>query len=534
MEAFIVFAGVFALGAALGAPAWTFGDSGELAAAAATLGLPHAPSYPGQVLASRAFGGALGLGNWAYRTNLFSALCGALAAVVLWDAARRQGASRAGRLLACAALALSPLWARELGVTEVFGLHVLTCAAVLWLCAAFEGRLCSPRAAAALGLCFGLGFAGHQTLALFAPAVVLAAAWERPGASRAVRASVVFGLFFFLGAAVYLFLPLRSAAGPPLDWGQPTTWARFMRVVLRKDYGTGSLTVDGASGPFLSQAPRFFSLLWSGAPVLAALGLAGLLLKPRLAPLAAFLAAGPGFLLLGRPPVDAQTQGALDRFALAPAAALAGPAAAALTRAPWLSLGLLAGGLPPSSRWDLSAYDYGRAVLKSLPPGAALFMDGGDDTFYAVAFLQQGLGLRPDVEPHDRGGLVFKSAYGSDFRALSRSEKERRRLSAERIYAQQGRLFYSTLAERLDPEVPLSSWGLLRRAGPGAPFLHELYVERWREEDLAARYRDRALVAVYPYTRHFAFKEQGRAPEAQLALLEARALGGDALWLKRR
>lgn len=539
METFLVFASSFSLLAACAAPSISFGDSGELAAAAASLGLPHAPSYPLYVLAARAFGSALGLGGWGYRVNLFSAFCGALSLSLLCDAARRLGASRPARLAACALLALSPLFLRELGVAEVFGLHVLAVSAVAWL-------LCSDaptaRRAGAMGLVFGLGAGNHHTLALAGPAVVLAAALERPGAAKALRAASCFLGFLLLGAAVYAYLPLRAAARPALDWGHPATLPAFMHVLLRRDYGSMSLTVDGASGGVWAQAVRFVSLSWRETPALLLLGLGGLLLSTgsgtsgKLWVL--FLALGPAFLMLGRPPFDPQTAGALPRFLLAPLAVLAVPAAGLLTRAAWLALpaaGLLAFAPPASSRWDLAAYDYGRAVLRSVPPGAALFMDGGDDTFYSVAFLQQALGLRPDVEPHDRGGLVFSNAYGPDFRSLPRAEKEMRRRQVEAGYAAQGRLFYSTLGESVDPSVPLETWGLLRRPKSGRSVgsvgLGHFLVERWSEDSLS-RYRDRALVALYPYMRAARLREDGRRAEALDAYLETAAVGGDALWAR--
>src|SRR4051812_34333959 len=84
------------------------GDSGELATVAYTLGIAHPPGYPLYTLFGKLFT-TLPFGTVAWRVNLFSAVCGALASVSL---ARAVGAwtqsSRAG-LLAGGLFAFSPL-----------------------------------------------------------------------------------------------------------------------------------------------------------------------------------------------------------------------------------------------------------------------------------------------------------------------------------------------------------------------------------------------------------------------------------------
>ena len=554
-EAALTFAAGFLLFAAGAAPSVTFGDAGEFAACAATLSLPHAPDYPFYTLAARAFGDLVPLGNWAYRTNLFSALCAALALAVLGDALRRLGLSRAARGAGLAALALTPLWRYSAGVTEVFALHWLLCACVLWLLARFEENACAPRAAAALGLVFGLGAAAHQTLALAAPAV-LAQAWSRrPSARAAGRAAATLLAFAALGFAIFAFLPLRGVKSPPLDWGHPVDLKRFVGVVLRRDYGSLSLTVEGrGGGDGASRLPAQLSR-WAGATAaqagwpllaLAVLGLSGALPRgPRLAAAVWVFCAGPLFLFLGDPPFDAQTSGALERFygaswlgAVVLAAAgvdalgrrwrLAGAAAAAA-----LALGPLRPGAWMSGweRGDLAAHDYGRAVQNSLPRGAALFMDGGDDTFYTQAFFAYAQRRREDLELHDRGGVVFKSAYG-DFRAVPRALKEPIRQAVERPLAQSGRLFYSTLNPSLLPGTTLEPWGLLRRPSrSAAPDLWAAYPWRFDERLLRARYRDRALAAFYPAQRALARGARGDYASARGDLELALAWAPDALWV---
>ncbi len=44
-------------------------------------------------------------------------------------------------------------------------------------------------------------------------------------------------LFFWLGLSVFLYLPIRAAQHPLLNWGDPSHWRNFWRVVTRADYG---------------------------------------------------------------------------------------------------------------------------------------------------------------------------------------------------------------------------------------------------------------------------------------------------------
>ena len=568
LETALVFLGFSALGIGAMAPSVTFGDAGEFTACAATLSLAHAPSYPLLAVLGKALGSLWLFGNWAYRTNLLSALCGAAALALLVSALRRAGLSLAGRLGAVLLLGLCPLWRYESGVTEVFALHALALAAVLWLLCRFAPRLYAERPMAALGLTAGLGMANHHTLALAAPT----AAWEvwrswrlcQPRRARELaRGTLVLLIFCGLGLGLYLLLPIRARANPPFDWGHPVDLRRFLWVFLRKDYGSLSLTVEGAApwsaGAIWSQLLRYLRASVAGlGPAglgLAALGLASARgLRPGAFGLGLWICfTGPFFLFLGNPPFDSQTSSALERFYLGSWMGLAMLAAAGIDcverrwkPAAWL-LALLpvAGGWFSQGQWwlryDLAAYDYGRSVIRSLPPSASLFMDGGDDTFYTTAYLTMAEGMRPDLALHDRGGVVFRSAYGPGFRSLSAPAKEARRAQVESVLAADGKLWYSTLKDELLPGLALEPWGLLRRpvapaagksARPARPSgLWELYPFRWRDELLASHYRDRALVCFYPVMKAAALRAAGRLPAALRELQLAWTMGPDVLWL---
>ena len=101
---------------------------------------------------------------------------------------------------------------------------------------------------------------------------------------------------------------------------------------------------------------------------------------------------------------------------------------------------------------DFTAYAYGRNNLRSLPPHARLFMDGGDDTFYVLAYLTHVEGRRQDVTFNDRGGVVFANPYGERFPAFKpHDEKEARRqnIEAHTSPLPTRPLYYSTMNSQL-------------------------------------------------------------------------------------
>ncbi len=516
-------------------PAVNFGDSGEFIAAAATLSNAHAPGYPLLALLGHSVGTLLPLATWAYRVNFVSVLSAACALAFFWDAMRRTGLPVAAAAAGTLFLGLSPLWLHTSLQTEVFALNGLCAAAALWIfCRYWEG-LFESRPMALLGLVLGLGGANHHTLILVVPALLVAGALSsRPRPRDTVRGLLYLLGFGFLGLAVYFYLPIRARAFPPLDWGHPVDLSSFLHVLLRRDYGSFSLTVEGAQAGRLAGIPaqtmRCLSALYAGfgpaGCALAALGLwawitrkqAGSSGPPWHCAVLWALLSGPAFLWLGNPPFDPQTTGALQRFYLLSwfgAAWLAAfgtgwvyglgrwgrTAASALLLVPATTAFL--GAKSWNQRWDLAAHDYGRNVLRSLPRGAAFFIDGGDDTFYTTAYNQFAQGLRTDVEVHDRGGLVFPNPYGGDFRRITPEAKEKRRRRVEAAYASVRPVFYSTLRDEIFPGMKLGSWGLLRSIDNDVGRLHmwDLYPRRHSRTLADAHYRYRALVPVYPMMR---------------------------------
>lgn len=196
------------------APTVTFWDAGEFITAAHTLGIPHPPGTPLFVLLSAAWLHLVPFGNEAWRLNLFSAVCGAVAAGCWFlvahdvigrshvdvDAASRRGLAFLGGLAAAALSAFSFTNWQDANGTEVYATASLVLTLVAWLGLRWRARRSEPASSrillGALLLC-SLAIGIHLMALLAGPALVAMLIVEArrdplidPAASRAEWARI--------------------------------------------------------------------------------------------------------------------------------------------------------------------------------------------------------------------------------------------------------------------------------------------------------------------------------------------------------
>ncbi len=281
-------------------------DSGELAAAGATLGVPHAPGHPLYVIVAHA-ASLLPLGPLAFRVAVLSALCAGASVALVFDLARRAVrvtepkvspgvASGVAALVALAFGATTALWLQA-NRAEVYTLHLLT--ALLATRLAWDvhsGAAPRPWATmAAVALLVGLGGANHHLLMVFhLPALAALLLAERARVHAVVRALPALVGFAALGLALYVLLPLRAATDPLLNYASPDTLGRFVDVVTARVFQP---SVTGASTPLTHNAILAADMaLVDLGPVLLLAALAGL---AQMAARAPALALALGLALVG-------------------------------------------------------------------------------------------------------------------------------------------------------------------------------------------------------------------------------------------
>ncbi|MEM9488423.1 MAG: DUF2723 domain-containing protein [Myxococcota bacterium] len=299
-------AGVFVFLAAFAAYAWTVSpaagwlDSPEFVAAAVGLGVPHSPGHPLPVLLGK-LGALIPIGDLATRVNLMSALAAAGASAALYraiecllsaaDSGHDTVPSAARRLIA-AALALGfalsgAAWLQAVRA-EVYALHSLWFALTAWAAVAYatgaaggtedaagaRGAKGDGRGLLAGGLLAGLALATHHLIALtfLAPLIILLIARRQGGRGLSVAL-----LLMVVGLAALLYLPVRSAQHPEVNWGAPHTAERFGWTISARAFHKAT-TQEHVSSPGQDAAQVVLVLAEQSAwPVAAALGLAAML-----------------------------------------------------------------------------------------------------------------------------------------------------------------------------------------------------------------------------------------------------------------
>jgi len=451
------------------APTVTFEDSGELAAAAYNLGVPHEPGYPLWTMLGWTFT-HLRFGDVAYRLNLMSAFFSALGAalvalavlVVVRGVSRTAGVRGDGVVACGAAVAAGVLcataqstWEQSL-ITEVYGLNTFFVGLLLVLLAVYgRGASLTTRRNAWWAVCLTLGLAltNHPTVVLLIPvALVWMLVLNYRPAERALRLGAgrlaLGAAWFAAGLLPLLYLPLASRRDPILDWGDPETWTTFRRVVTRHQYGSGP-----ASGlPAMAhEVWAYFGLLWDQwFPLLLALvavGLVALWLHHRrflwLA-LALWVATGPVTTIVTDFPLDtASAQANAEDRALVSVfyipsymvlAFVAGvglawllglavrrlvkgdgrrPLAVTLPLSAAVVVALVLVAIPTYRTVDMSGYRFAQAyvhnVLDTASPDS-LVMGDRDQFVFPLMYAQMVEGRRPDVVVLDQE-LLRRSWY---------------------------------------------------------------------------------------------------------------------------
>lgn len=399
-----------------------------MSAAAAVLGIAHPTGYPLYLMLGHLFT-LIPVGEVAFRVGLLSATAGAvgvaLAAYLAITLGNEQGTASRGHLARLApllgglaggaVLATSPLYWSQATIPEVYTLHAAIVLGALALLVAWRpGR---DRLLVATALLFGVGLGNHVTLALLAlPAGVFVLVLD-PGVLR--RRTLAFVLVaFLLGLSVYVYLPLRAAADPPLNWGDPSNASRFFAHVTARSYQgyLGGRPLPGVIGRVSAMAQLLIAqLTWPGL-VLALLGL-GELSRERKS-LARFLLAyvlitSVFTLLYNAENPETYFLPAVLVLTVSLGVAVARLASARLER--WLALAALVA-IPAWQIWinfpemdlshDHAAADWARQTLEGAPAGGVVVTQIDDKTF-ALWYMQAVEHLRPDVAVVDRRLTVF-------------------------------------------------------------------------------------------------------------------------------
>lgn len=247
----ILFVGVFWVYLKTLCPTVAGGDSGELISVAATWGIAHPPGYPLYTLLAKVFTW-IPMGSVAWRVNLFSAVCDAFTAVLIFHIVKRLTRRNFAGIAAAGIFSFSPLVWKYAVVAEVFALNNLLLGVLIYL---FICYLDSPHRHRIYGMAFvaGLGLAHHHSFILIVLPLccgfLFQAAKEIQNHKTAryspsFRIPAVSLLFFLLGLTPYFYLPWASQFHTLNQWGNSSTLSGFLTHLFRREYGTWTLAAN--------------------------------------------------------------------------------------------------------------------------------------------------------------------------------------------------------------------------------------------------------------------------------------------------
>lgn len=430
------------------APRLYWEDSAAFQLAVTEMGIPHNPSFPLYLLLAKVVS-LLPFGGAAFMVTTASALFGAVSALLVYLLARElseymaPGSYWSSTLAILAALlfaTVAAVWLQAVRA-EVYTLNTMMTLLFSWVVLRYLlGRSSSYRFAALGGLLLGLGLANHPLLmGVVALPLVALVLWEKRAELLAAKPLLLGFALVCLGLSLYLYLPLRAAAMPALNWGDFSSIGGALRSLLRLDE-TLPVATAAVSTPFVerlwSNLQQFvqsagalvlllgiagFALLWRRSRCLALfcvlpwlasvlttawaaeyssynLDLGGYLIPAFAAP-ALLLPIAP--LVVGKELQGFMQQRTWLRLTwLAPLSVL-------------LLITLLAQtstGLHDIDKHELTApSDYAEELLHTLPPDA-LLLAGEDNTFLPLLATQELESLRQDIAVIS-GGALLRTDY---------------------------------------------------------------------------------------------------------------------------
>lgn len=197
-------------------------DGNELATVPYAMSLAHMPGYPLYTWLGKLFT-LLPIGDVAFRMNLMSAVFAAAGVVLLYRIVRLL----TGKVLPAAFAALifafsATLWSQAV-ITEVYALNVFMLALTMLLLLTWGVRQGESSGTGAghsrrswpylvgFALCFGLSLGAHLSNLAFAPAFAVYIVLVNHRVLRRPWLLLAMGLAFLLGAAQFVWLPLRAS-----------------------------------------------------------------------------------------------------------------------------------------------------------------------------------------------------------------------------------------------------------------------------------------------------------------------------------
>ncbi len=253
-------------------PTVYWGDSGELATVAYTLGIAHPSGYPTYTLIGHLFT-YIPFGSIAWRVNLMSAFFASLTVLLLYFICYKLTKSKLASFAASLVLAFSATFWSQAVVAEVYTLNTFFMALNLLILLHWREKqgekmensrepreINHNRWLYLFFFTYGLSLTHHLTSIFLLPGFLYLilvkrqngeeAKMERAESGKAAKTNklewnkelfkaktiLICLVLLTIGLLPYLYLPLRSGMNPALDYGNPETLSNFIHLVSGEQF----------------------------------------------------------------------------------------------------------------------------------------------------------------------------------------------------------------------------------------------------------------------------------------------------------
>ncbi|MFH1563564.1 MAG: DUF2723 domain-containing protein [Nitrospirota bacterium] len=265
-----------------------FHDSGDMIPASFQLGICHPPGYPFYNLFGKLFSTLLPIGNIAYRFNLMSAIFASLACMMVyfislkvgsgkWEVESRKlkvESNKENRYLfqlstfnfqlipavvAAFMLCFAITFWEQAVIAEKYALNALFATLLIFILIKWREAVIEYKNSKfeirnskfylyLFALTLGLSFTHHMQTIYLVPASIFfitVVCLQNPQSKiqnlpevLPLKSKILLKAIccFALPLLLYLYLPIRASTHPPLNWGDPVTFPRFMDYITLKAY----------------------------------------------------------------------------------------------------------------------------------------------------------------------------------------------------------------------------------------------------------------------------------------------------------
>jgi len=218
-------------------PTVYLGDSGELSAAAYSLGIPHSSGYPLYTLLGKLFC-LIPVGHVAFRMNLMSAVFAVVTVWIVYGLIIEIASCQVSAVFASLFLAFVPLLWSQTVFAEVYTLHAFFVALLTRLLWEWD-RSRQFRHLALFVFITGISFGNHMQTVMLAPAAFVIVLSVDHRTLVIPKNLLALSTLFVLSLCLYAYLPIRTQAGAAIHWGDPDTLSRFLEHVTARSHREG-------------------------------------------------------------------------------------------------------------------------------------------------------------------------------------------------------------------------------------------------------------------------------------------------------